>query len=443
MAAYVLSEDDLIELNLLRGLEIDELVEAGLLSPSLQFDDTQLSELRFCYPEMILHMRTGPSYPASQLYFTAENLTMSRVSFDALRIVLRKIASDDAEANNYDKWSVRADGDPFEYEMTALHLVQKTVGTLKQLRQPDVPEKQGLPPKYKNDLIPSSGIRLPPLIHQQATLNDLALSVLGKTTAQVCEEIPPNFRVLHCENIIRQDNYNAFLAAQQRVRTRIMNTVSKDTINAATGGHANFWLERGKNIGKSELVDQLVKPKMTFHGTSNHLVPSIVRNGFLNPGDINPETGEKMRVRCGSTYGRGVYSSPSVDFSLSYSGTSPQPTTPNGFWGLKLIGCATVMGIPAAMTRDDQWWTRNKPFEGADSHVGNYEMEYIVFDMAQILPVYVVHLDWGEDNRKYFEDIPEDAANWVPKIHPKLVKQVLAPGDKQRAKEALTAKAAK
>jgi hypothetical protein len=56
----------------------------------------------------------------------------------------------------------------------------------------------------------------------------------------------------------------------------------------------------------------------------------------------------------------------------------------------------------------------------------------------------VIHLDWREDNRRYFENIPLDPSKWRPeKPHPKVVWNVLAPGDKQRQKAALVAKAAK
>jgi hypothetical protein len=98
------------------------------------------------------------------------------------------------------------------------------------------------------------------------------------------------------------------------------------------------------------------------------------------------------------------------------------------------------------MTREDEWWTQTTPFEGADSHVGNGEMEYIVFDNAQILPCYVIHLDWGRDNEFYFENIDGDKSNFaarLSKAHPKLLAEESTPGDRQRQKQALMAKALK
>jgi hypothetical protein len=108
------------------------------------------------------------------------------------------------------------------------------------------------------------------------------------------------------------------------------------------------------------------------------------------------------------------------------------------------------MGRAAEVIRDDiaanGLTEENKAFEGADSHIANRGFEYIVFEPAQIVPVYVVHLDWGQDNAEYFMNLPQDPSNWIPqqsKLHPKLNKTVMAPGDRERAKAAVRAKAAK
>ena len=85
--------------------------------------------------------------------------------------------------------------------------------------------------------------------------------------------------------------------------------------------------------------------------------------------------------------------------------------------------------------------------EGATSHVGFSRMEYIVFDRAQILPCYVIHLDWDKDHEDYFKNLPQNPRAWVAQrknlTHPKLFTKTLGPGDKQRLKEAKIAKAAK
>ena len=177
------------------------------------------------------------------------------------------------------------------------------------------------------------------------------------------------------------------------------------------------------------------------------MFPSIVRHGFLLPGDLNPLNNSQHGIRCGNTYGRGIYSSPSADFALAYSDNDATVTDVSQYEGLKLIVCATTMGIAAQISRYDNWHTNDKPMEGATSHVGFSGMEYIVFDRAQILSCYVIHLDWDKDHEDCFKNLPRNPRAWVAqqetRTHPKLVAKILGPGDKQSLKEAKIAKAAK
>ena len=199
--------------------------------------------------------------------------------------------------------------------------------------------------------------------------------------------------------------------------------------------------KRGGAKEKDSLADYLVNPYLTFHGTRRDYVASIVRQGFLIP--------DAEYVRCGSTYGRGIYSSPSPQYALSYTGYAASPTQPTDFAGLKLLVCATLMGVSSTMYRDDNWRNQTKPYPGSDSHVANEQCEYVVFDQAQILPCYVIHLDLGWQIAEHFEHIPTNPRAWVEKSRwddqtrqkPNL--QFLAPGDKQQIKEALIAKATK
>lgn len=270
------------------------------------------------------------------------------------------------------------------------------------------------------------------------TADRRASDVLGKSPDEICSLVPSMFRILHVESVLRDNLYSKFLARQKEIR---------DELTALPRRELQACVIKNKGTSRhtlEELAEHIVTPKLTFHGTSNRFVPSIVQNGFLAPGAVNPQTGEPLPVRCGSTYGLGIYSSPSAEFSLSYSGTEAQPTAPDGFWGLKLFVCATLMGRPARMSRFDCWWQRSEPYPGAHSHVGNNEYEYVVFNSAQILPCYVIHLDFGAENRHYFEHIPDKSLFVAEaRTHPKLLIEPMAPGDKQRAKEALAAKAAK
>lgn len=111
-----------------------------------------------------------------------------------------------------------------------------------------------------------------------------------------------------------------------------------------------------------------------------------------------------------------------------YTGFRLGPTKFNEFGSLKLIACATLTGICRYMTRDDNWRNQNEPYPGAHCHAANDLMEYVVFDDAQIIPCYVIHL---EQRRK-----AQHAVRMLYGLS-------LEPGDEKRRKEALLAKASK
>ncbi|OBT70445.1 hypothetical protein VE03_00038 [Pseudogymnoascus sp. 23342-1-I1] len=436
------NDDELVELSLLRAREVDELVEHGLVVASRRFDEDLLDILVFSYPELTISLHTGPTYPAEQLQLEIDNISLPRLVVDELRNAAREIVVRDADTNNYEGWTRRSDIDDFgifEFEMSAFHVARVASEHLESYRDSikeprESARVEDLATKFKNDLVSREGIDL-----SSITIDRKASDVLGKLPDETCSLVPPSFRILHVESVLRDNLYSKFLACQNEIREQLM---------ALPRYQLQSCIPKDQSTRRDtveELVEQVVAPKLTFHGTSNRFVPSIVQNGFLAPGAINPTTGEALPVRCGSTYGRGIYSSPSAEFSLSYSGSEAQPTAPDGFWGLKLIVCATLMGRSAQMTRDDEWWTRSEPYPGAHSHVGNNMYEYVVFNSAQILPCYVIHLDWGFHNKHFFEDIPEDKADFVAQTrkHPKLESAEMAPGDRQRAKEALVAKASK
>lgn len=272
-------------------------------------------------------------------------------------------------------------------------------------------------------------------------------SILSKTPEEICAQIPGYFRILHIETVIRNDLYSDFRVRQESIRNELLEksvNVLKRSVSHKTRRPFSQ-----QDAEKSLLINHLIHPRVTFHGTLRHHVPSIVRHGFLLPGDLNPNTNQPIEVRCGNTYGKGIYSSPSAEFSLSYSGLGCAATKTNEYDGLKLIVCATVMGISSTMTCSDNWRTESEPFPGAQSHVSVNQFEYVVFNRAQILPCYVIHLDWGKDNAIYFENIPLNPQTWINQqqkatnAHKKLHPENLAPGDKQRAKEAIVSKAAK
>jgi hypothetical protein len=266
-------------------------------------------------------------------------------------------------------------------------------------------------------------------------------TLLGATPKQICERIAPSaglLRIVHCESVIRSDLQRAFEDRQAVMRDRL-NRLSLATLDRSIPrehrrGHGNVTTQ------KKEAIDYLLKPRITFHGTRKETVRSIVRHGFLKPGDVHPGTGEALPVRCGSTYGRGIYSSPDPSFSLSYTEYA-EKTTASDIAGQKLIVCATIMGRANSIFRGDNWWDLSKPREGSDSHVGNNGLEYIVFDSAQILPCYVVHLNWGEQPSRTLEQVHTRA--YRNSLRPDMPLHLMAPGDKQRIKQEKLAQARK
>lgn len=131
------SDDELVELSLLRANEVDELVEHNLLDASRRFDEDLLHILVLAYPELIISLHTGPTYPAEQLQVEIENISLPRVIVDELRNAVREIVARDTDTNNYGKWSRRSHNDDFgifEFEMTAFHVAQRAFEHLESYR---------------------------------------------------------------------------------------------------------------------------------------------------------------------------------------------------------------------------------------------------------------------------------------------------------------------
>lgn len=134
------SEEDLIQLSLLRGQEIDSLVDQNLLPEESRFTDEVLQTLIFPHPEIIIKLYTGDHYPAEQLTCEFENVSLPRLVIDELRIAIRKIMVQDTERNNYGCWKAREeDGEDvfgaFVFEMSAVHVARRTVEFLAAYRE--------------------------------------------------------------------------------------------------------------------------------------------------------------------------------------------------------------------------------------------------------------------------------------------------------------------
>lgn len=273
------------------------------------------------------------------------------------------------------------------------------------------------------------------------SVQGMATHILGKTPAQICDDILPDYRILHCENIIRNDLQNKFLQTQQEMREKLMNEPIADLRKCVPPEFRRY--RGGGSAAKEQLVDYLVKPRITFHGTRRENVPSIVQHGFLKAGDVHPVTKKPLPIWNGSVYGQGIYSSPDAWYALLYA-EEGRETKSSQLPGLKLLVCATIMGRSAVLGYDDNWYDRNEPYPGAESHVNASQYAYIVFNSAQILPCYVLHLDWagkGED------DVWDFVSSFSGKPSVKRKNYDMSnyefAGDKLRKKQALIAKGQK
>ena len=125
----------------------------------------------------------------------------------------------------------------------------------------------------------------------------------------------------------------------------------------------------------------------------------------------------------------------------------------SAFARVKLIACATVMGACKYVIREDDWYNQTEPKPGSTCHVANDGKEYVVFNNAQIIPVYVVHLDIGRDIARHLAMQAEDINTYIRKTAGRSrtswaksatkTNETLTPSDKQRVKQALMAKAKK
>ncbi|KAK4693426.1 hypothetical protein P7C71_g3979, partial [Lecanoromycetidae sp. Uapishka_2] len=426
------SEDELVELVLLRDEEIDAVIEKGLLSKDERWNIDRREGYQFVYPEMILDIFTGAHYPVEPLTFMVTNVTLPRIVVDQLRVALRDIHAHDTRANSFDKWLNRASSETgsFQFEHVALHLSAKADSHIKQFR---------LEPTYW---------RTQPKVLQKT---DYHLSRERREYLYYRYHLD----LLHDPTDPDNKEYDGYDPLNPDWSKRITDLTAEQKLILANVQHQSeikdsmFGIDassvHGHDLANS-ILDLLKTPEMTFHCTREDLIPSIVRQGFIIP--------EEKAIRCGSTYGRGIYSSPDPTFSLMYTHFRQDGATKvDEFAGLKLIVCATIMGRCSYVARDDNWRDQNEPWPGSHSHCANDMMEYVIFDPAQIIPCYVIHLDLGRDIATYVTNLSSNTSQYIHDYRAKQRKKSYAdkqlglvvegPGDVERQKQALLAKAQK
>ena len=451
-----LDEDDLVQLSFLRDEETDALIAAGLLSRDLSLESPLDSPVAFPHPELVLHVTPSSKYPIEPVVFYVNNISLPREAVDELRRKLRDIISAADATNNISQWQKREETEHgiFEPIQVILQMARATLDYLHGYHQKCLESKMNLltVPGATIDkslfFIPENdqkhAVQPSSYSHTTASVNELAYQILPFSRQQLLDQVPPPWRVLHVEQVLRQDQANNLLAFQASLRKKLAR-VGPGTLRKCIP-----W--DGPRNRMEDMIDYLVTPKLTFHGTEARHVPSIIRHGFVLPDKFNPSSGEDLDVRCGSTFGRGIYSSPSASYALSYSqGLNAQVNEAKRFFGCKLFICATIMGRAKYVITDERLRLREQGEvdENADSHVAMDGNEYVVFSSEQIVPVYVFHIDmpdFNQDIYQAFKDEADDQKFWKrmrKEMRHRDTDEGGYAGDLQRHKKELLSRAAK
>jgi hypothetical protein len=180
------------------------------------------------------------------------------------------------------------------------------------------------------------------------TADDTAKHLLGQSISDICKDFPKELRILHVELGFRDDLVRRFLYRQQEIRDDLSKLSTSDL-------RKSVWhkdLRSGRILNSHEgLVEGLARPAVTFHGAPRQVVSSIVWYGFIMPGQKIGDTGKQLSIRCGASFGVGIYSSPDPAYASYYSEYGGIGSSGNGgiFYpgdlpGFRLIVCATSDG---------------------------------------------------------------------------------------------------
>ncbi|KAF2119013.1 hypothetical protein BDV96DRAFT_643173 [Lophiotrema nucula] len=123
---------------------------------------------------------------------------------------------------------------------------------------------------------PTVNARNPDQMAPTVNLNaGLAAKLLGKHPEEIFkDDILPHWRLQDCENVMRSDLTRRFLNYQRQIRERVSNLDFGEL--RATVPYQ--FRRSGQGLASREqLVEYLVKPHITFHGTSTKNVASIVK----------------------------------------------------------------------------------------------------------------------------------------------------------------------
>ena len=377
------------------------------------------------------------------IHVRVTTLTMPRAYVDPLRQRLRRIVSGPIETRH----------DMLGFATILLRLVEEAVIFIQAWEKADLRKKQktkmeprGWDPLQINQVSAIQNLYWNDRGADLDTVDTSGEALLGRSIKKICEQIPEGFRILHVEYVLRQDLASRFLKRQgemiEEVREMSYQRL-RECVDPSLIPH------RSSLDNKKDLAREICKTRVSFHGTKLHDVRSIVRWGFVKPGEKAGENTVGMAY--GSSFGVGVYSSPEPEFSLMYSqkrNWGYGRIAPDQLPGIRLIVCAVLMGRALQVRRSGTRRTTEIADRTAHSHVSQNSYEWVVFNPAQIIPCYVIHLDLGvEWARVALRDTPENPNDWKkrkdPRENPRIKNQDLWPAEAEEVKQAKRAVAAK
>lgn len=344
---------------------------------------------------------------AAGISVTATSETMPRTRLDPLRVALREILQ---SALMEPTWSTMGFG------IMMLQLGEEAVSHLEAFQDSQQLQQQVHDSCFARKMMRFGwdatstdwkAILSNPLGVNPLTVNDTAKFLLGKSISQIIlesgiyeqgegeayEELEDPIRLLHVESVFRGNLVAKFTRKRQEMRERLA-SLGDETLRKCVN---KDYIQKGATA--EDLAEILCTPEVTFHGAPRNVMQSIVRYGFVIPGQKIGRTGAQNFITCGASFGVGIYSSPHFMYAARYADHSQggwgEWNNPADIPGFRVLVCATLMGRPMEVTRDATRRTHGLFDEKADSHISPNECEYIVFDSAQIIPCYVLHLDYS------------------------------------------------
>lgn len=209
----------------------------------------------------------------------------------------------------------------------------------------------------------------------------LTPTVFCGSVSSILNRIPKGWDVMYVENVMRADLAKRFEAMQRHFfKIHVASKIAK------------FGSETEGNILKANpTLAKLADVMINFHGTRMGAIESIVNQGLMMP---STDKNAKVRVRTGARYGRGIYSTRNMELALNYAENGRVNE-----YSVKIIVVAVLPGLRNVILDGEEPWggglidkDKNDKPKGYNSHESEDGDQTVVFNAAQILPLYVLHL---------------------------------------------------